>query len=122
MIDEPDDVVVEKLFEGEWVVPPGALLREVLREQGLTQIELAERMGRSPKTINAIVRGTGPISAATAVSLGRALNMSPRFWANLESSYRVALALGRRPLTDAPRRGAREALDEIHRGEGVTGA
>jgi len=37
------------------VSPPGDTLRELLEERGLSQADLAERMGRPKKTISEIV-------------------------------------------------------------------
>lgn len=74
------------------VSPPGATLADILGEQGMTQVELAERLGRTPKMVNEVVQGKAPITAETAVQLERALGVPAQFWLARESAYREFLA------------------------------
>ena len=53
-------------FEPDYAVPPGASLREVVEAQGMTQKELADRLGMSPVYLNRIFSGELPISQETA--------------------------------------------------------
>ena len=76
----------------DWTVAPGELLAELLDERGLSQSELARRMGRPTKTINEIVNGKAAITPQTAIQLERVLGTSARFWVNAESAYRHDLA------------------------------
>ena len=62
------------------VTPPGDTLREALDEIGMTQAELARRMGRPKKTINEIVRGKAAITHETALQLERVLDIPAHFW------------------------------------------
>jgi len=76
--------------------PPGEmLLEEFLRPLGMTQAELAGRIGVSYVRLNEIVNGRRGISPSTALRLARALGTSPRFW------LKGQLAL--RPLQGVPR-------------------
>jgi addiction module HigA family antidote len=79
-------------WQPDWAVPPGEILLEVLEDRGMTQSELARRTGRPLKTINEIIKGKAAVTAETAIQLERVLGVTARFWNNLESNYREALA------------------------------
>lgn len=69
-------------------VHPGEILKEeFLVEYGLSQYELAKRLGVPAPRINAIVLGKRGISADTALRLGRFFDTSPQFWLNLQNHY-----------------------------------
>jgi HTH-type transcriptional regulator/antitoxin HigA len=80
------------LPEPDWTVAPGELLAEILDERGISQAELARRMGRPTKTINEIVNGKAAITPQTAIQLERVLATSASFWINAEAAYRYDLA------------------------------
>ena len=79
-------------YHPDEVSPPGETLVEVLEERGLSQADLAERMGRPKKTINEIVKGKAAITPETALQLERVLGIPAEFWNNLERNYREHLA------------------------------
>jgi addiction module HigA family antidote len=79
-------------FEPSFAVPPGETLAETLETLGMTQAELAGRMGRPLKTINEIVTGKAMITADTALQLEKVLGVPASFWTNHERLYRDALA------------------------------
>lgn len=56
------------------------LLEEYLRPRGITQVDLAARMGVPIQRVNTIVNGKRGITAETAILLSEALNTSPEFW------------------------------------------
>lgn len=72
--------------------PPGDTLAETLEALGMSQVELAERVGLSRKTVNQITRGFAPITAETAVKLETALGTPAAFWLNLDANYQEFLA------------------------------
>ncbi len=74
------------------VSPPGETLREMLDERSMSQVELAQRMGRPVKTINEIINGKAAITSETAVELEVVLGASAEFWTAREAAYRNALA------------------------------
>lgn len=73
-------------------VAPGETLREVLEELHMSQLELASRIGASPKHVNQVVKGIVPISADVAQRLEAATGVPARIWSRLESDYRTVLA------------------------------
>ncbi|MBL8233130.1 MAG: HigA family addiction module antidote protein [Bryobacterales bacterium] len=79
-------------YEPDFVTPPGEILEEKLQELGMTQAELAERIGRTKKTVNEIVKGKAPLLPETTVQLERVLGIPARFWANAEANFRRHLA------------------------------
>ncbi len=70
------------------VSPPGETLRETLEALGMSQAELAERMGRPKKTINEIIKGKAALTPDTALQLERVLGISSGFWNNRDNHYR----------------------------------
>lgn len=67
---------------------PGEMLREeFLRPLGLTQSAFAEHIGVSFKRINEIVNGKRSITPETAWLFSQALNTTPQFWMNLQTTY-----------------------------------
>ena len=75
-------------------IPPGEYLAEEVAARGLSQKELARRMGRPVNAINEIVNGKKAITAATALQLESVMPEIPaRFWLNLETDYQLTKAL-----------------------------
>jgi addiction module HigA family antidote len=71
---------------------PGETVLETIESYGMSQAELAERMGRPKKTVNEIIHGKAAITPETALQLERVLGVPARFWMNREQQYREALA------------------------------
>jgi HTH-type transcriptional regulator/antitoxin HigA len=76
----------------DWAVAPGEILLEILEDRGLTQSELARRLDRPLKTVNEIIKAKAAITPETALQLERTLGITARFWNNLETNFREALA------------------------------
>jgi addiction module HigA family antidote len=71
--------------------PPGDTIQEHIDFMGMSQAELAERMGRPKEKINDIIKGREPISTATAFQLEKVLGIPAGFWLNREKTYRTEL-------------------------------
>ena len=81
---------------------PGEILdEEFLAPAGMTQAQLAERMGVSVQTVNMIINGKRTITAETAILLARVFETAPEFWLNLQNA--VDLWLAERQLAKAQR-------------------
>ncbi|MCH7764861.1 MAG: HigA family addiction module antidote protein, partial [Candidatus Marinimicrobia bacterium] len=76
----------------ELLSPPGDTLKESIDEIGMSQAELAERMGRPKEKINDIIKGREPITMNTAIKLERVLGIPVSFWMKREFTYREELA------------------------------
>jgi len=72
--------------------PPGDSLAETLEALGMTQSDLADRVGLSRKTINQIIQGVAPITAETALKLETVLGTPAAFWISLDGNYQEFLA------------------------------
>ena len=73
--------------------PPGEmLLEEFLKPLGMTQSELAERIGVSYVRLNEIVNGRRGITPSTALRLAKALGTTPDFWLNSQLAVDLYLA------------------------------
>jgi addiction module HigA family antidote len=74
--------------DSSYVAVPGDAIRDALESCGMTQKDLANRLGKTPKHVNEIIQGKGPITADTAIQLERVLGIPASFWTNLERKYR----------------------------------
>lgn len=79
-------------FNPNYVSKPGETLLDTINSLGMSQIELAKRIGKTPKTINEIIKGKAPITPETAMQFETVLGVSSSFWNNLEKNYREGLA------------------------------
>ena len=78
-------------------IPPGEYLAEEIETRGMSQRELARRMGRPTNAINEIINGKKAITADTALQREATLPEIPaRFWLNLETDYQLTRALIKR--------------------------
>ncbi len=68
-------------------IHPGEHLSEYLDELGITQYRLAKSIGVPQIRISDIVHGRRSITADTALRIGRALDMTPEFWLNLQRMH-----------------------------------
>ena len=64
--------------------PGEVLLHGFLAPMGLSQVELARRMGVPIQRVNTLIRGKRDMTVETAILLARALKTSSEFWMNLQ--------------------------------------
>jgi len=64
--------------------PGEMLLEEFLKPAGMTQTELAQRMGVPIQRVNTLVNGKRGVTAETALLLGTIFKNSPQFWLGLQ--------------------------------------
>lgn len=83
---------IENQYISDYVSPPGETLLEILEERGMTQTDLAHRMGRPKKTINEIIKSKISITPETAIQFENVLNIPASFWNNREKQYREFLS------------------------------
>ena len=70
----------------------GEHLAEVMEELGISQCGLAKAIGVPSVRVNAIVKHRRPITADTALRIGRALGTTPGYWLNLQRMYDLDVA------------------------------
>ena len=71
--------------------PPGATIREQLKDRGMSQKEFAARMDLSEKRVSKLINGEVQLTPEVAVELETVLGIPARFWNNLEAIYREKL-------------------------------
>ena len=79
-------------YERAWpdiAIPPGELLGEELEARGMSQQELARRMGRPAQMVNELIHGKKALTPGTALGLEKVLGTPASFWTNSESSYQL---------------------------------
>ncbi|WP_456414292.1 HigA family addiction module antitoxin [Oceanithermus profundus] len=72
--------------------PGEVLLEEFLKPYGLTQKELAGRIGVSYPRVNELVHGKRGVTPDTALRLARLFGTTPEFWLNLQQAYDLYMA------------------------------
>ena len=115
------------VFDPDYVVAPGATLKESIDAQGISQTQLAQRTGLAEKTISQIINGIAPISYDTAGKLELVTRVPATFWNRRELAYREALSRRRElatlakekawlreiPLDDLVARGFIESCEDV---------
>jgi len=71
---------------------PGELLRDELKEIGVSLNELARALRVPMNRISAIVNGRRSITADTAMRLARYFGTSSQYWLNLQTAYDLEIA------------------------------
>jgi HTH-type transcriptional regulator/antitoxin HigA len=82
----------EHSFRPGYALPPGETIADLLVEHGMTQTELAKRLGVTLKHVNQVVNGGASISAGLALGLEKVFRVPASFWLNRESLYQADLA------------------------------
>ena len=74
-------------------IHPGEILREeFLLPMDLTPYALAKACGVPRTRIERVAREEMPVTADTALRLGKAFGTGPEFWLNLQTAYDLATA------------------------------
>ena len=89
-------------LEPDYASHPGSLLAEELEARGLSQRELARRLGRPFQVVNEIARGRKAITAETALQLEAELGIRAYLWLALQAKHDLVRA--RRKLAVASAR------------------
>ena len=76
---------------------PGEVLKEIyLEDMGITQSELARRIGCAVQKVNEVVNGKRGVTAHFALDLAEALGTSAKMWLNLQQNYDLWNAIKKR--------------------------
>lgn len=78
-------------YNPDYLVPPGATLREAMDLLNMGIKDLSLRTGLTEQSIIRIINGKQPITYATAQKLEPVTGISAEFWNNLETHYRERL-------------------------------
>lgn len=75
----------------EWLIHPGEIISDILKERNLTQKELAQRAGVSEAFLSEVIHGKKDISKELAMGLECALEIPHSFWLNLQANYEAEM-------------------------------
>lgn len=66
---------------------PGEMIKDELKERGMTQKQLAAETGIKPSVLSETINGKRSISLNMAVALEKAFDIPADFWMNLQTNY-----------------------------------
>lgn len=68
---------------------PGEMIKNELKERGMTQKQLAEKTGIKPSVLCETINGKRSISLNVAIALEKALDIPADMWMNLQTQYEL---------------------------------
>ncbi len=74
------------------LIHPGEMLKDEIEARGITQKDLAKRMGVSYTVFNEILNGKRPITTEYALLLEAALGIDAGIWLRLQADYNMQKA------------------------------
>jgi len=83
---------IQNRYNPDYISPPGETLQEILEEKGMTQDELAKRIGKTKAIINEIISDKAAITPDIALQLEMVLGIPASFWNNRDRQYQEFLA------------------------------
>ena len=75
-------------YRPDYAVPPGWVLQEHLKSQGLSPAELARQCGHSAKLISEIIAGKATVEPKTALQFEKVLGLDASIWLGIAARYR----------------------------------
>ena len=66
---------------------PGELIKDELKERGMTQKQLAEETGIKASVLSETINGTRKVSLSVAVALEKAFGIPADIWMNMQTQY-----------------------------------
>ena len=80
---------------------PGAVLWAELEARGMSARRLALAIRIPANRVTVLLRGDRPVTAETALRLGRYLGTGPAFWMNLQTAHNLsAVESGKEPAIE----------------------
>lgn len=73
-------------------IHPGVFLKEILDELHVSQNAFSKAIGVSPMRVSHVIKGARPVTAELALLFGKALNQTPTYWMNLQTTYDLKTA------------------------------
>ena len=71
---------------------PGEMIKDELKERGMTQKRLAEETGIKPSVLSETINGKRSISQNMALALEKALDIPADVWMNMQTQYNLDAA------------------------------
>ena len=79
-------------YNPDWFSRPGDTIAGLMARRGLSDGDLADRLGCDRKVVQGVLAGALSIDASLALGLSRCLGASVKFWAKRQEDYDIALA------------------------------
>lgn len=76
----------------DYAIVPGETIKDTLDYMNMTQENLAERLGLTPKTVSKLINGESKITPELALKLELVFDVPAHFWNNLQQQYDEDLA------------------------------
>ena len=73
------------------IIHPGETIADILEERGISQAELASKIGVSVVYMSNVIAGKKDVSSKLAMGLEYALGVPKSFWLNVQSNYETEL-------------------------------
>jgi addiction module HigA family antidote len=74
------------------LIHPGEMIKDEIEARGLTQKELARKMGVAYSVFNEILNGKRPVTTEYALMLEAVLGTKASIWLGLQADYNMQLA------------------------------
>ena len=71
---------------------PGEMIKDELKERGMTQKQLADQAGIKPSVLSETINGKRSVSLNVAVALEKVLDIPADIWMNLQTQYDLDMA------------------------------
>lgn len=68
---------------------PGELIKDELKERGMTQKQLAMETGIKPSVLSETINGKRNLSLNVAIALEKALDIPADIWMNMQTQYEL---------------------------------
>lgn len=85
-------------YNPDYVVPPGETVRETMKVRGISQRQLAERLGCSTVKLRRYLRGEIPLPAGWSVVFNELFAVSVTLWLALDRNYWDGIEKGAKKL------------------------
>lgn len=72
---------------------PGELIKDELKERGMTQKQLAMETGIKPSVLSETINGKRNLSLNVAIALEKALDIPADIWMNIQTQYELDSAM-----------------------------
>ncbi|RZJ99608.1 MAG: addiction module antidote protein, HigA family [Flavobacterium sp.] len=72
---------------------PGAVLKSLIEEFGISRKELAERLGWEYQKVANLVNGNTSVTAKIAIQLAEAFGTTPMIWLTAQKSWELSEAM-----------------------------
>ncbi len=74
------------------LIHPGEMIKDEIEARGVTQKELAQKMGVSYSVFNEILNGKRPVTTEYALMLEAVLGTKASIWLGLQADYNLQVA------------------------------